>query len=494
MVAFFGFCEYHRRSDERIVAAERLAQEKARHDEMMQIIRQLQQELVKLRLEKEELQKQLSATVWPDFHVYWHSLLDFLGGVPNGIPSSWAISFYAIWTWIVFVALLVVAAVTYRLYYWLSRFGSAVRRTLKRKDHLVDGWRAERMMTGSEFSVAEGLPSFQCEILTPNDVDSGGSGEYTFRGMGIRFEGDVLVTAYHVVVDAAKILLRTSKGTKVVDLAEPMMLDGDLVGYRLAKKTFSDLGIKSAKTGVMQGVRPTMVYVVGGSEPKRSIGPLVAAEFGYVRYGGSTIAGFSGSAYHINNQVYGLHIGCSSKSNTGYDASFIKTKLKRFQEGTVDYRRFFDGVLAKIKRRGGKRIKYARSGGAGEIMIYSDGQYHEVERNNVPKDMWDEMEEVSTGAALESSFQECDKADGDHKSFLGSLGGRNLPPLTSEKQLNHADVMPEPGCSKTMVELVASKNVLPKSLETVSDCVKTVRMLQGALARLESTSAKSSEA
>lgn len=50
-------------------------------------------------------------------------------------------------------------------------------------------------------------------------------------------------------------------------------------------------------------------------------------QFGYCCYGGSTVKGFSGAPYYLNNTVFGMHLG-GNLDNLGYEGSYIRSLLK----------------------------------------------------------------------------------------------------------------------------------------------------------------------
>lgn len=184
----------------------------------------------------------------------------------------------------------------------------------------------EKMLPGSMFEKAV-MPKFQCEIH-----GSRGGSEFHVRGQGFRTETGIC-TAAHVVSDLDEIKIVV--GDKFVILPKNeeteddfLQLEGDLMMIFLEDKHFGILGMTKPKLSALAVTEGSglMAQVVACGQ--RSMGFLTPLEdkFGYIEYQGSTVGGFSGAPYYVNNIVFGMHLG-GHVANIGYDAAYLRSLL-----------------------------------------------------------------------------------------------------------------------------------------------------------------------
>lgn len=183
----------------------------------------------------------------------------------------------------------------------------------------------EKMMPHSVFENSV-MPKFQCEIH-----GSRGGSPYHLRGQAFRVEAG-LCTATHVIADLDHIKIVVGNRFKILDTEQDadqiIQIEGDLSLILLEDNDYGRLELSKAKLSPLAVDRKAGLIgqiVAGG---KRSYGFLQPLEdrFGYIEYQGSTVGGFSGAPYYINNRVFGMHLG-GCLSNIGYDAAYLRSML-----------------------------------------------------------------------------------------------------------------------------------------------------------------------
>lgn len=142
----------------------------------------------------------------------------------------------------------------------------------------------------------------------------------------------------------------------------------------LTDKDLSAIGVSVAKIGPV--IDPGTFGQVVGPECKGTIGqvqndPLC---FGRLIYSGTTLGGYSGSAYTAGNQVLGLH-QMGGNVNGGYSASYVRNLLmvhlnQRFE---TDERTIVNQFKA------GKRIYWKISGDPSTVQVRVNGQYNLID-------------------------------------------------------------------------------------------------------------------
>nr|UYL94337.1 MAG: putative trypsin-like serine protease [Enontekio sobemovirus] len=181
----------------------------------------------------------------------------------------------------------------------------------------------EKAMPNSSFENIKVIPSFQAMVMASLDG-------ITYHVMGQCFWVDEgLVTAAHVIegfeflsiyrdeehrIDVKPEIFEIGHGDYAV-CRDPTLITQKL---GLSKAKFSRLAIQKG-SGLSVNVIAMGHRTIGFLEPH--------AQFGYVRYSGSTAKGFSGAPYYFGKHIFGMHLG-SDSHNMGYDGAFLKTELK----------------------------------------------------------------------------------------------------------------------------------------------------------------------
>lgn len=177
----------------------------------------------------------------------------------------------------------------------------------------------EKMVSGSEFEMNVPVPKFQCEVHVSMDGK-----RWVLNGQAF-WVRDCLLTAAHVMQDYTYVKL--VKGGAVSHVTNWTLLDGDIAMIPMRPEEASRLSLSKAKLISISPGSKSGLLVQVSALGKRSCGFLKTFEqFGFCEYQGSTIKGFSGAPYFMNNQVYGMHLG-GAVSNLGYEAAFLDALL-----------------------------------------------------------------------------------------------------------------------------------------------------------------------
>lgn len=186
------------------------------------------------------------------------------------------------------------------------------------------------MKPGSEF-VAHEQPGFQADVYGVMDSDWYKSGQAFVVGTR-------LFTAYHVVDSYKKIGIETKRGWLTIDREHFRQIGGDIAYVTLTSDSLATLGI-SSKARFSDGAKMTnsglfaTVHAFGNS----SMGFLEPhSSFGFVKYTGSTVSGFSGAPYYVGKTIYGMHVGGCSE-NLGYDSAYLSMLMRKGLEDSEDY-------------------------------------------------------------------------------------------------------------------------------------------------------------
>nr|QXV86559.1 hypothetical protein [Solemoviridae sp.] len=209
-------------------------------------------------------------------------------------------------------------------------------------------------------------PKSQCIIAQETD------GKMMVLGCAIRLDGNHLVAPDHVIGGDENVEKFAKGNQSWVSLKgkERILLDADLAAIYLTDKELSTIGVTVAKVGPV--IDPGTFGQVVGPECKGTIGqvkndPLC---FGRLIYSGTTLGGYSGSAYTAGNHVLGLH-QMGGNVNGGYSASYVRNLLmvhlkQRFE---TDERTIVNQFKA------GKKIYWKISGDPSTVQVRVNGQY-----------------------------------------------------------------------------------------------------------------------
>nr|QVG74738.1 hypothetical protein 1 [Virus sp.] len=193
--------------------------------------------------------------------------------------------------------------------------------------------------------------------------------KFIVTGAALRFACNYLVGPDHVL-GASNILAKGRQGRVSLDGKERVPLATDLVAILLTDAEFSTLGVSEVKIGVFE----SSIYAqVVGPLGKGTTGALKDDNscFGRVIYDGTTLPGYSGSAYSSGSYCYGMH-QCGGQVNGGFSASFIwcllRIHLKRRDEDTADH------LMREFNK--GKGIYWSTSHtDPSEVIVRINGRY-----------------------------------------------------------------------------------------------------------------------
>lgn len=289
---------------------------------------------------------------------FWNSLVAYSQEVKFGISAQ------------TLHVILVMATLTVLTLQFLLRRPERFRyeRTYMPKNTVYE---PERMQPGSGFQLKAQMPSFQCEVYGVV-----GSKTYPLGQAFLVKEG--LMTAYHVLYDVDSVVLKKGEAEIQVEKEDFELKDSDLAILNFPQQYAQKLGMTQAKLHSFalteKGGLTAQIVAFG----QRSFGFLNSYDqFGYAKYSGSTIKGFSGAPYYLNKTVYGMHLG-GNIDNLGYDSSFIVSILRpsktivRSQEGSDDW------LIEQAERS--TDFQYEQSPfNPDEIRVRINGKYHMVD-------------------------------------------------------------------------------------------------------------------
>lgn len=236
---------------------------------------------------------------------------------------------------------------------------------------LTANFAPESMKPGSNFELNARLPPFQVEIYgsTGDKFYPLGQGCNTAHG---------IITAAHVIYDVDRVAI-SRNGTQVVVRRDDFEFkDGDLATYKITQQQESQLGLSRAKLSQQSilGTTGLMAQVVAFGN--RSFGFLSSyPQFGFCVYGGSTIKGFSGAPYYMNNTIFGIHIG-GNGDNLGYESGYIHSILNPSRTVVAHAESSEDWLIEQAQRT--NDFHYERSPyDPDEYRVRLNGRYHIVD-------------------------------------------------------------------------------------------------------------------
>lgn len=210
-------------------------------------------------------------------------------------------------------------------------------------------FKQESIVEGSNFTRAP-PPMYQCGIAKEED------GQYTVIGSALRCSEGLLVPQ-HCLADNDLWLVNKVKKWKIEPhvLAEAVPVTEEIMLLQISNDIFATMGMRVAK---FSPVPETGVYAtITAMDGTHSSGVLKPHPtlLGLAEYAGSTVSGFSGSAYQgTGGAVYGIHLH-GGRSNGGqqilYVHSLTKHALRIKEESSEDFLRtqFEKGVEFDIK-------------------------------------------------------------------------------------------------------------------------------------------------
>lgn len=190
-------------------------------------------------------------------------------------------------------------------------------------------YKPERVFPHSQLLKAK-PPRFQANLYGFSE------GHWLKSGQAFLFE-DCLITANHVVSSYDRIRISTDLDELEVDADVFSNVEGDLAIARMSGSVAQKLGLKPCKLVNVEPENGAGLFVKADGFEHSSMGLVEPHKaFGFVKYSGSTIGGFSGCPYYCSNKVYGMHLGGNTE-NLGYSAAYIYMLISYFREDTEDF-------------------------------------------------------------------------------------------------------------------------------------------------------------
>lgn len=251
-------------------------------------------------------------------HNYLHPWRDVVVGLTNDFLS---VDFTDLF-WIFFF--LVAVASSMSLLYWLLRPRVVKGIYYLRGIHVVQ---PEAAVPGSPLRPGTSIPSFMLEVYKPGILID------TFVGYGIRV-GEVLVMPMHVFAAACqedRVLLKgRNRVSAMLQVIESRKCN-DVAYSLLDVNTWSKLGTQRAS--VLETVERSVPVTIYGREGTAA-GYASKSPIPHVlTFSGSTLPGYSGSAYVSNGAAYGMHIGVAMEGNIGVSLQSISHEISSLIKG-----------------------------------------------------------------------------------------------------------------------------------------------------------------
>lgn len=249
---------------------------------------------------------------------YLHPARDIVVGMLNDL----LLFDYVDLLWILFFAGMVISSM-----YLLYR--CARPRVIKGIYHLrgVHVIQPEAVMPGSPMKPGASIPDYMLEVYKPGILRD------TFMGYAIRID-EVLVMPMHVFASSCVDDRITLKGRTIQHLSINVIESrkcNDVAYSLLDTKTWSKLGTKRATVlPTVEKSVPVTIFGHAGS----AAGYATKSPFPHVlSFSGSTLPGYSGSAYVSNGAAYGMHIGVAMEGNIGVSLESIRHEIMTLIKG-----------------------------------------------------------------------------------------------------------------------------------------------------------------
>lgn len=276
---------------------------------------------------------------------------------------------------------------------------------------LLENVSLECAIPGSSISISPSVPKGQLSIMQMN------SGNLYPRGEAF-WIGNYLVTAAHVISgfeeDENVIFMHGDKRAEVEISKFKIPADSfDLAYMEIDNSFMQKLDMKKLK--IVEKITGEVCATIS-AENRCSFGNLKNSDDGYVRYYGSTTAGFSGAPYLLAGKVVGMHLGAISKQTCqiGYPISVIMSILSRrgYQpEDSADYLLDEFHAYAQEQYHTGGKVRAKRvSDDVFQVYFPDSKGYHRVLTLN-DDDTYDNIYEVLDYSSYEEDeYQEYKKS------------------------------------------------------------------------------------
>lgn len=317
----------------------------------------------------------------------------------------------------------------------------------------------ESVKDGShEYSLTK--PRCQCLIGTVKN------GEFVVYGSAIRFDCGYLVAPDHVL-SREDVYAKGSQGKVSLAEKDKITLYTDLSAVKMTEAEFSKIGISVCKIGTDPGVAYAQIV---GPLGKGTTGSLKhdPTRFGRMIYEGTTLPGYSGSAYCVGVQVHGMHTNGGSV-NGGYSASFIWAILR--MEENMQPESSEDWLRNEFSKE--NRLKWAIIGDdANQVMVFIRGRY-ETHKTSTMSNMfgtnWQEEREI-----LPKHNRDYGKDGFYDEEDVETYESASGEALHSVSGASSGLVNPQPQYQQNLQSLISGFNKLsPKQRKVVRNTIST---------------------
>lgn len=206
-------------------------------------------------------------------------------------------------------------------------------------------------------------------------------GEFAVLGSAVRFDGDFFVGPDHVLGgdDIEEKYINGHQGLVSLRGKERIPLATDMVAIWLTPAEAVKVGARVCAMGSL--IDSAYVQVVGpvskGTTGVLKNDPYV---FGRVVYSGTTLGGYSGSAYMAGDKILGIHQS-GGAVNGGYSVTYLwmqlKQHLKERPEGSEDW------LLGQF--RAGRMLKWQETMDPDFVQVFAEGKYSMVEKDSMAR-------------------------------------------------------------------------------------------------------------
>lgn len=253
----------------------------------------------------------------------------------------------------------------------------------------------ESLVTGSDLSER---PIPACQGLVARKVLKGKEEVFEVVGCCIRTTYGIWVPAHVLGSEPEKLFILGKKVSRTNKAGETeyyvpsislkpyydKIMDTEQFGAEIINipydKDFSVLGLAIAK---MTNLGHKQLVTIVGPQGKSSMGDLTpGALLGSVKYGGSTMAGFSGAPYMVNGRVVGIHLHGGAGGNGGQEIFYLNQLYKIEHKIEEESAGAGMDTGAKVLSLAFKRRKELRHEVFEDFVVFRDdsGHYHRVKK------------------------------------------------------------------------------------------------------------------
>lgn len=213
-------------------------------------------------------------------------------------------------------------------------------------------------------------PKCQCRVGYMFD------GDFIAIGCAVRFFNGMLVGPDHVLADSNTEKFARGRQSQVsLKGKDRIPLYTDLVAIKLTEKELSTIGVTECHLGPVP-LNGTLTQIVG-VENLGTVGRISTdiTTFGRLIYEGTTMKGYSGSAYTVGGAVVGIHL-MGGAINSGVASKYVWCLMSRvLNVRTEDTADFLETLYEQ-----GEVFTWENGGDPDYYSLHIRGEYHNVTR------------------------------------------------------------------------------------------------------------------